>query len=200
MTAFLLWALACAGSTKESDPSTGSTDSTTNSTTTTAENQVLMKTSLGDILLELDPEHAAATTDNFLSYVDEGFYDGTDGKGATIFHRVIPDFMDQGGGITETGTNKTTHDPIALEAQNGLSNLRGTIAMARTNQPDSATSQFFINTVDNTFLDATGPRDGYTVFGKVLEGLDTIDAIAAVQTDANDQPKENVVITSCTRK
>ena len=177
----------------------GGDDSGTDGGSSTDANLVTMETTLGTIQIELDPVHAPITTENFLTYVDEGFYDGSDGKGATIFHRVIAGFMDQGGGYTASGAAKSTHGAIVLESDNGLSNLRGTIAMARTNSPDSATSQFYINTVDNTFLDHSGSTDGYAVFGQLTSGLDTIDAIAAVQTDGNDQPLEDIEITSCTR-
>jgi len=157
---------------------------------------VTFETTLGAFTVTLEPERAPGTVDNFLGYVDEGFYDGADGLGATLFHRVIPDFMDQGGGFREDGVQKTTHDPIVLEANNGLLNTRGSIAMARTSDPDSATTQFFVNTVDNDFLD--GPN-GYAVFGEVTDGMDTLDAIAAVPTDSSDAPLDPVVITSCTR-
>ncbi|MBN1766211.1 MAG: peptidyl-prolyl cis-trans isomerase [Sedimentisphaerales bacterium] len=158
--------------------------------------QVLMKTSLGEIVIELNVQSAPITVDNFLGYVKEGFYDGT------IFHRVIPTFMIQGGGFTQEKQQKSTHAPIKNESSNGLKNLRGTIAMARTNDPDSATCQFFINVVDNAGLDYEGPRPpGYAVFGEVVEGMDVVDAIRSVATTnrggafAND-PVEAVVIES----
>lgn len=161
---------------------------------------VTMETTLGSFELQLDPDNAPVTTENFLVYVDEGFYDGGDGLGATLFHRVIAGFMNQGGGVTADGATKTTHGAIVLESQTGLSNTRGTIAMARTNAADSATSQFFINTVDNAFLDyTTSSNPGYAVFGEVVTGMDIIDAIAAVPTDGSDQPLEDVVILSCGR-
>lgn len=136
--------------------------------------QVLMQTSLGDITIELDQEAAPGSVENFISYAKEGFYEGT------VFHRVIKDFMVQGGGFDETMERKNTHAPIRNEAKNGLKNSRGTIAMARTSDPHSATSQFFINHQDNTFLDYPS-RDGwgYCVFGKVIEGMDIVDKIAA---------------------
>jgi cyclophilin family peptidyl-prolyl cis-trans isomerase len=159
-----------------------------------------METTLGSFDILLDPETAPITAENFMVYVDEGFFDGSDGLGATIFHRVIADFMNQGGGYTADGTTKATHSAIALESEVGLSNLRGTIAMARTSDPDSATSQFFINTVDNTFLDyESASNPGYAVFGEVVSGMDVVDAIAAVETDGSDQPLEDIVVTSCTR-
>lgn len=155
---------------------------------------VVMSTSKGDIKIELFKDKAPITVENFLSYVNEGFYDGT------IFHRVIPNFMIQGGGFTPDFTQKPTKPPIKNEAANGLKNERGTLAMARTQVVDSATSQFFINLVDNSFLD-NGARDyGYAVFGKVIDGMDVVDEIAAVNTGSRgmygDVPQEDVVITS----
>jgi len=156
---------------------------------------VKLETSKGDILIELNSKAAPVTVKNFLTYVDEGFYN------KTIFHRVIPSFMIQGGGFTADMERKETHDPIVNEAKNGLSNARGTIAMARTNDPDSATSQFFINHTDNTPLDYGGVSGaGYAVFGKTIEGMDVVDAIAAVKTTSrkgmDDVPVEPVVIKS----
>ena len=151
---------------------------------------VLISTSLGDIKLELYEEQAPITVANFLSYVEEGFYDGT------IFHRVINNFMIQGGGISADMKQKPTKAPIKNEADNGLKNDRGTIAMARTADVNSATSQFFINHRDNSFLDH-GARDfGYAVFGKVIEGIEVVDKIAAVQTRPGDVPVETVSILS----
>jgi peptidyl-prolyl cis-trans isomerase A (cyclophilin A) len=152
---------------------------------------VIIKTNVGEITVELDPEKAPVTVENFLKYVDEGFYDGT------IFHRVISGFMIQGGGMTKDMREKKTHDPIKLEVGK-LSNLRGTIAMARTNNPNSATSQFFINHADNKALDSGG--GGYAVFGKVLSGLDVVDKIAGVKTGPGDVPRETMVIESIKRK
>jgi peptidyl-prolyl cis-trans isomerase B (cyclophilin B) len=158
---------------------------------------VEMKTSLGDLTLELDEQAAPVTVSNFLEYADNGHYDGT------IFHRVIKDFMIQGGGLKANLKAKSTHDPILNEAANGLKNQRGTIAMARTSDPDSATSQFFINHKDNVFLDYRGPgpdKIGYAVFGKVIEGMDVVDKIASVKTGSkgpyDDVPKEPVQILS----
>ncbi|MEM7159565.1 MAG: peptidylprolyl isomerase [Myxococcota bacterium] len=138
-----------------------------------------METSLGTLVIELAPEEAPVTVANFLAYVDAGFYDGTDGMEPTIFHRIVPGFVIQGGGLTETLANKPTMPPIVNEFGNGLLNDRGTLSMARTMDPDSATSQFFINLVDNDGLDVP---PGYAVFGRVTEGLDIVDAIAAVET------------------
>ena len=141
-----------------------------------AATQVTMKTSMGDIQIELDDEKAPISTKNFVQYVKTGFYKGT------IFHRVIPGFMIQGGGFTADMTQKETNPPIKNEAKNGLKNARGTIAMARTGVVDSATSQFFINLVNNNMLDH-GARDyGYAVFGKVTKGMDIVDKIAKQPT------------------
>ncbi len=140
------------------------------------------------MVLELDPVKAPKTVENFIAYVKSGFYDGT------IFHRVIPGFMVQGGGFTADMKQKPTQPPIVNEADNGLKNLRGTLSMARTNDPGSATSQFFINVVDNKFLDFTGKNPagwGYAVFAKVLDGMDVVDKIVAVKT-GNRGPLANV--------
>ena len=157
--------------------------------------QVLMTTSLGKITIELDDTTAPNTVKNFLQYVNEWFYSDT------LFHRVIPGFMIQGGGMESGMKEKKTHAPIEHEWANGLKNLRGTIAMARTMDPHSATSQFFINTVDNPFLDYTrssGQGWGYTVFGKVSDGMDVVDAIEWVTTcrrmGHDDVPFEDVII------
>ena len=139
-------------------------------------NVVVMETSLGTIKLELYPDKAPVTAENFLGYVDEGFYDGT------VFHRIIPNFMIQGGGMEPGMRQKRTKAAIKNEAGNGLSNKRGTIAMARTNDPDSATAQFFINVKDNDFLDKNDRSAGYAVFGKVIDGMDVVDKIKAVKT------------------
>jgi len=156
---------------------------------------VKLETSLGNIIIELNEQAAPVTVKNFLGYVEEGFYDGT------IFHRVIPNFMIQGGGFTAEMERKQTREPIVNEANNGLRNERGTIAMARTNVPDSATAQFFINHRDNGFLNYIDQaRPGYAVFGKTVEGIDVVDAIASVTTTARsgmkDVPVEPVVIKS----
>ncbi len=154
---------------------------------------VLMKTSKGDITIELDMAKAPISVKNFLSYVDAKFYDGT------IFHRVIKEFMIQGGGLTPDFQEKPTRPPITNESGNGLSNLRGTIAMARTEDLNSATAQFYINHVNNQFLD-TGK---YAVFGKVIKGLEVVDAIAAVPTATvkgyQDAPRETITIISVRR-
>lgn len=162
--------------------------------------QVLLETTSGDILLELDDEKAPETVANFLKYVDEGFYDNT------IFHRVIPGFMIQGGGMDARMKEKTTHDPIRNEADNGLKNTRGSIAMARTMDPHSASAQFFINLVDNDFLnhrDKTQDGWGYAVFGNVVDGMDVVDKIAKVKTGSSgihdDVPKETIMITKASR-
>lgn len=162
---------------------------------------VVMETSLGTIEIELDGEKAPISAKNFLKYVDEKFYDGT------IFHRVIKGFMIQGGGFTEKMDQKKTHDPIKNEAGNGLKNVTGTIAMARTNIVDSATAQFFINVVDNDFLNHTDESArgyGYAVFGKVTSGMDVVEKIRAVPTGnkmgMDDVPNTPVVIKSVKRK
>jgi cyclophilin family peptidyl-prolyl cis-trans isomerase len=160
---------------------------------------VVMETSLGTIKIELYPDKAPITVKNFLQYVDDKFYDGT------IFHRVIEDFMIQGGGFQPGMKEKKTRAPIKNESSNGLSNKRGTIAMARTNRPDSATAQFYINVKDNNFLDKAQARDrvGYCVFGKVIEGMDVVDKIRRVKTgtqgDFENVPSDDVVIKSVRR-
>jgi peptidyl-prolyl cis-trans isomerase A (cyclophilin A) len=161
---------------------------------------VTLTTSLGVIELELDAEKAPASVENFLAYVDAGHFDGT------IFHRVIPGFMIQGGGFTGDMAQKPTRAPIKNEATNGLANARGTVAMARTPVVDSATAQFFINLKDNDFLNHSGPGQayGYAVFGRVTKGMDVVDKIAAVPTGSKaghqDVPKTHVVIESAKRK
>ncbi|HGX93961.1 MAG TPA: peptidyl-prolyl cis-trans isomerase [Candidatus Tenderia sp.] len=159
---------------------------------------VIFSTNMGDITIELFPEEAPVTVENFLKYVDDGFFDGT------IFHRVIPGFMIQGGGFTADMAQKPTREAIKNEADNGLKNERGTLSMARTNVVDSATSQFFLNVADNAFLDH-GSRDfGYAVFAKVVDGMDVADQIAAVKTGNKgghqDVPVEPVIINSARRK
>jgi cyclophilin family peptidyl-prolyl cis-trans isomerase len=143
----------------------------------------VLETNLGIIEIELDRDKAPVTVDNFVTYVEEGFYDGL------VFHRVINSFMIQGGGFQPDGTSREGNDPIRNEARNGLKNERGTIAMARTSNPDSATSQFFINTVDNPGLDYPNPDGyGYAVFGKVFEGMDVVDAIESAPTSGKATP------------
>jgi peptidyl-prolyl cis-trans isomerase A (cyclophilin A) len=146
--------------------------------------KVKLATSLGDIVLELNADKAPKSVENFLQYVKDGHYDGL------VFHRVIPGFMIQGGGFSADMQQKATRAPIVLEATNGLKNERGTIAMARTNVPDSATSQFFINVVDNAMLNATGPGNGYAVFGKVTAGMDVVDKIRAVPTGSRGMHRD----------
>jgi cyclophilin family peptidyl-prolyl cis-trans isomerase len=145
--------------------------------------KVLLETSEGKIVVELDAQRAPKTVANFLAYVRAGHYDGT------IFHRVIDRFMIQGGGYTSNLVEKPTRPPIPLESANGLSNVRGTIAMARTSAPDSATAQFFINVADNLFLDRANARDGegYAVFGKVVDGMATVDRIKSEPTHAEGE-------------
>ncbi len=158
---------------------------------------VKINTNLGSITLELYAEKAPKTVENFLSYVKEGFYDNT------IFHRVIKNFMIQGGGFDASMKEKSTKDPIANEADNGLTNKIGSIAMARTNDPHSASSQFFINTADNAFLNHSAKNTqgwGYAVFGQVTDGIDVIDKISTVPTTTRsfhqDVPVDNVIIES----
>ncbi len=158
--------------------------------------QVIVKTNLGNITLELYPDKAPKTVQNFLQYAEDGFYKNT------IFHRVIQNFMIQGGGFDTTMQQKTTRAPIENEAANGLKNQIGTVAMARTSAPHSATAQFFINVADNAFLDYTAPTQrgfGYTVFGKVTDGIEVVNKIAAIPTGSggpfrSDVPRESVII------
>lgn len=158
--------------------------------------RVRLETTLGNIVLELDRQHAPVTVDNFLTYVNDGFYAGT------IFHRVIGDFMIQGGGYTAAMSRKETRPPIKNEADNGLKNTRGSISMARTRDPHSASAQFFINVEDNPALDYKSPDMrgwGYAVFGHVVGGMDVVDAIRAsetgVQAGFRDVPKKPITIT-----
>jgi cyclophilin family peptidyl-prolyl cis-trans isomerase len=155
---------------------------------------IKFETSHGNFTIELFAKEAPLSAENFQKYVDDKYFDGT------IFHRIIPNFMIQGGGLTADFANKETRAPIKNEAKNGLKNTRGTLSMARTSDVNSATSQFFVNLVDNAFLD-NGPRDyGYAVFGRVTEGMDTVDKIAAVKTGRRkgyqDAPMEDVLIVS----
>jgi len=150
---------------------------------------VVMKTNKGDVVMELDHKMAPKSVENFMAYVNANYYD------KTIFHRVIRDFMIQGGGFTSDMAQKSTNAPIVNEGKNGLLNTRGTLAMARTNDPNSATSQFFINTVDNQFLNASGRNPGYAVFGQVIDGMDVVDVIRAVKTSVNVKTKmDNVPV------
>ena len=162
---------------------------------------VILITTMGEIVIELDSDKAPGSVENFLEYVDSGFYDGT------IFHRVIDRFMIQGGGFTEDMTQKKTRTAIGNEADNGLSNLRGSVAMARRGDPHSASAQVFINTVDNDALDhknKTAQGWGYTVFGKVVEGMDVVDEIAVVKTSSQgsfrDVPSQPVIIIEAKRR
>ncbi|WAK01199.1 peptidylprolyl isomerase [Methylobacter sp. YRD-M1] len=157
--------------------------------------KVKLTTTLGEIVIQLNSEKAPASSANFLTYVNEGFYNGT------IFHRVIPGFMAQGGGFDTSFNQKAVHASIKNEANNGLPNNRGTIAMARTPDPDSATAQFFINYKDNSFLNYTSPTPngwGYAVFGEVIEGMEVVDAMAKQPTGNRgphqDVPKTDIVI------
>jgi cyclophilin family peptidyl-prolyl cis-trans isomerase len=158
---------------------------------------IRFETTLGNFTVELYDDKAPTSAENFLKYVDEGFFDGT------VFHRIVPGFVIQGGGFTEDMTQKKNHPPIKNEADNGVKNTRGTLSMARTNDINSATSQFFVNLKDNDFLDHTRGNFGYAVFGKVTEGMDVIDKIAAVKTGRRrgfeDVPLDPVVMTSVRR-
>lgn len=171
--------------------------STEQGTTMSTNPRVLLQTNKGDITLELDAEKAPKTVENFLSYVNDGFYDGT------IFHRVIPHFMIQGGGFEPGLTQKETKAPVENEANNGLKNDVYTVAMARTSDPHSATAQFFINVADNDFLNHTNPTPngwGYAVFGKVVEGTDVVDTLKGAKTGNKgfhqDVPVEDLIIES----
>lgn len=157
------------------------------------DSMVVMHTNLGDITIEVFEDDAPKSAANFLQYVRDGFYDGT------IFHRVIPGFVIQGGGFTEDYQQKKTRDPIVNEADNGLKNDRGTLSMARTSDPNSATSQFFVNLTDNAPLNPSRGNAGYAVFGKVTDGMDVVDKIAATPTGSagpfrQDAPQDQVVI------
>lgn len=162
---------------------------------------VAVTTNHGTFTIKLDPAKAPKSVENFLRYVDAKHYDGT------VFHRVIPTFMIQGGGFDQKLEKKPVQAPIQNEADNGLKNTRGTVAMARTNDPHSATSQFFVNVTDNAFLDhqtKSGPGWGYTVFGAVVDGMDTVDKIKAVKTGemgpfSKDAPQQLVIISSVRR-
>jgi len=158
---------------------------------------IQFETTHGRFTIELFEKDAPLTCANFLKYVDDGFFDGT------IFHRIVPDFVIQGGGLTADFAQKKTRDPVKNEADNGRLNQRGALSMARTNAPHSATSQFFVNLKDNDFLDYRPGNHGYAVFGRVTEGMDTIDKIAAVGTGRRqgytDAPMEDVIIISARR-
>lgn len=155
--------------------------------------QVLLKTSMGDIVLELYPDKAPKSVENFITYVKSGHYNGT------VFHRVINGFMIQGGGYDRNGTEKPTREPVQNEAGNGLRNDRGWVSMARTSAPHSATAQFFINVVDNDRLNYPSFDGwGYATFGKVIKGMDVVDKIKSVPTGARDVPQQPVIIQSAT--
>ncbi len=158
---------------------------------------IRIETTMGDFTIELYEKEAPVTVANFLQYIDDGFFDGT------VFHRIVPGFVIQGGGFTEDMTKKSTRATIKNEAANGLKNLRGTLSMARTNDADSASSQFFVNLQDNDFLDRSRGNFGYAVFAKVGEGMEVIDRIAAVETGRRrgheDVPLEPVIMKSVRR-
>ncbi len=182
----------------EGSSDTGGDVTTSSTTTDSGPPTVIMETSAGTLRIELFADQSPVTVDNFLAYVAAGFYDGSDGGGATIFHRVIPGFVIQGGGLTEALEGKDTMPPIVNEHDDsGLTNDRGTLSMARLPEPDTATSQFFINLADNPSLDIS---PGYAVFARVTEGMDIVDTIAGVQTGTvgpfEDVPTETISITS----
>lgn len=157
--------------------------------------KVTLQTSMGTVVVQLDPAKAPLSAANFLQYVNDGHYNGT------VFHRIIPNFMVQGGGFTTDYRQKPTRAPIAIESNNGLKNTRGTIAMARTMDPNSATAQFFINVVDNDFLNYRAPTTqgyGYAVFGQVISGMDVVDKIRATPTGPQDRPLTPVTILKAT--
>lgn len=178
--------------------STGVAATAAESSSTAARPEVVLETTLGDIVLQLDPARSPITVSNFLQYVDAGHYDGT------IFHRVIPRFMVQAGGFTKDMKEKKTRDPIVNESKNRWHNERGTVAMARTNDPDSATAQFFINVKMNLSLDYRGGQPGYTVFAQVIDGMATVDAIVYQPTTTvgphADVPIDPIMITRARRR
>lgn len=180
-------------SVQQSTNASSGPNATGSTTGSTASKEIaVLETSKGVIEIELDRSHSPITVENFVGYVKSGFYDGT------IFHRVIRGFMIQGGGFNEAGDEKMTRAPIKLESQNGLHNGIGTISMARTSVPDSATAQFFINTADNGFLDNSPSSDGYAVFGKVVSGMDVVGKIESADTASHgpydDWPIDKIVI------
>ena len=197
---FLLSLFVLTGCNSNSNSSTEETTQLPSGNTITMSNpQIKFETSLGNFTAELDAAKAPNTVKNFVSYVQAGFYDGT------IFHRIIPNFMIQGGGMNPDMSEKANNAAIENEADNGLKNEKGTLAMARTNDPHSATSQFFINAKDNTFLDHTGKNPqgwGYAVFGKVIEGIEVVEAIEKVKTGNHghhgDVPLEAIVMNKVT--
>jgi peptidyl-prolyl cis-trans isomerase B (cyclophilin B) len=193
-------AILCALSLSFTCHAAGKPQKTEKKPVSTSTPQVKLETSLGDVVIKLDAVKAPVSVENFLGYVKDGQYDGT------IFHRVIPGFMAQGGGFTEKWDQKKTKAPIKNEADNGLKNKRGSIAMARTSDPQSATAQFFINYADNAFLDYKSPTPqgwGYAVFGEVVQGQDVVDKMATVPTGSGgpmptDVPKTPIVIKKAT--
>jgi peptidyl-prolyl cis-trans isomerase A (cyclophilin A) len=168
--------------------------------TVPSEDEVVFVTRLGEFIIKVNFERAPVSSRNFMQYVDDGFYDGADGAGQTSFHRVMSGFMIQGGGLIANGVRKQTRSPIINESMNGLDNLRGSVAMARTSEPNSATSQFFINHIDNVFLDYTADNVGYAVFGEVVSGMDVVDLIAAEMTNPNDEPITPIFIEQSSRR
>jgi peptidyl-prolyl cis-trans isomerase A (cyclophilin A) len=197
--AFLMFAGASTLSAQDTKPAPAPATAPPAATASATAPRVALNTNMGKIVIELNPVKAPKSVENFLQYVNDKHYDGT------VFHRVIPTFMIQGGGFTQDLTMKSTRAPVANEADNGLSNLRGTVAMARTGDPHSATSQFFINVVDNPNLNHFGKDNGqtwgYAVFGKVVSGMEVVDAIKVVERGAKgplpqDVPVSPVIILS----
>jgi cyclophilin family peptidyl-prolyl cis-trans isomerase len=197
--AFLMFAGASTLSAQDTKPAPAPATAPAAATASATAPRVALNTNMGKIVIELNPAKAPKSVENFLQYVNDKHYDGT------VFHRVIPTFMIQGGGFTQDLTMKSTRAPVANEADNGLSNLRGTVAMARTGDPHSATSQFFINVVDNPNLNHFGKDNGqtwgYAVFGKVVSGMEVVDAIKVVERGAKgplpqDVPVSPVIILS----
>ncbi|TKR56065.1 peptidyl-prolyl cis-trans isomerase [Allopusillimonas ginsengisoli] len=191
--------LVCATSLALCGPAQAASSTSNQGNSMSTSPRVNLQTSKGDIVIELNPEKAPKSVENFLTYAREGFYDGT------VFHRVIKNFMVQGGGFEVGMKQKTTHAPVENEANNGLKNEKYTLAMARTSDPHSATAQFFINVADNDFLNFTAPTPngwGYTVFGKVVEGTEVVDSITSVKTGSKgfhqDVPVEDVIIEKAT--
>jgi cyclophilin family peptidyl-prolyl cis-trans isomerase len=196
----ILFSLAALGGCSEPEPvkneATAATKTETPPTAKSANPTVVLTTNKGEVTLELFADKAPNTTKNFISYVNSGFYNNT------VFHRVIKDFMIQGGGFDANMTQKPNNPPIQNEASPTVQNLRGTISMARTNDPHSASSQFFINVRDNFSLDKSSVNPGYAVFGKVIKGMEVVDAIALVNTGSfqhmQDVPSEQIILTAAT--
>ena len=191
--------VACGGGSDDESDLPANTVANTASIPTPGDTVVTVQTSMGSFEITLFEDDSPITTENFLDYVDSGFFDGDDGDGATVFHRVVDSFVIQGGGVTAAGVDKDTESPIENEAiENELSNIKGTVAMARTTEPDTATSQFFVNLVDNLFLDpGESTFDGYAVFGEVSKGMGVVQDIGDVAVNV-EAPIEDVIIEAMT--